>query len=145
MKSHKKSLKSCISRDSVLSSILKQTWTRGCWSYSGAYFCACAAVRFSVSGSRWQSRLSPPQACSFVGKERTKCIKEENRWPITILQLAVDMPHGYRADPRAQKYRVRWSKGSRRFLVLAKQLDDCPRWLSSEELALHFMIVRKPP
>lgn len=41
---------------------------------------------------------------SIGGKERmTQCTEEENRWPITMLQLEWSCRNGRRTDPRPQK------------------------------------------
>lgn len=145
MKSHKNG-KSCF----VLScpSILKRTWTRGCWSYSEAYFCACAAVRFSVSGFRWKSRLSPTQACSVGGKERkTKCDKEEkemtnNRTAVSRRQRPHWLPgliFAHKLSRETEQKQQALSGFSKNSWMIA------PGGWAAEELALHFMTVRKPP
>lgn len=124
----KNCLKSCISHDSVLSS-----WTRGCWSFRGAY-----SASVLLSGSACLAPCDNPDyphlrpvLLEEKGGKR-KCTEEESRSPITVPQLAMDVPHRLPdwSSPHAQIYHMRWSPGSRRLLVLAKQLDNRPRWLS---------------
>lgn len=109
------------------------SWTRGCWSFREAY-----SASVLLSGSACQASCDNPdyprlRPVLLEGKGgKRKCIEEESRSPITVLQLAMDVPHGLPdwSSPHAQIHHTRWSPGSRRLLVLAKQLDNRPRWLS---------------
>lgn len=135
--------------------------------FSRFYFIVFALVRLSESGSVWESRSFPAHTCSLGGTKRKRegtlwmWARKQNksrltrnkaslrdRWPPIMLHLV----------PTYCKHSVGlidWPTFKMSFKMEQRQASSFCIWPSSwmntpggwaaEQLALHFMIVRKPP
>lgn len=88
----------------------------------------------------------PPAGLFFWRKRKKNKVHREGK-QMTNSHLAVSRRHAALATRLILTHKsiTRWSEGSRRLLVLAKQLGDCPRWLSCRRARSAFYDCEKAP